>query len=424
MKKSTQKKLLTLIGCMVFMAILTIPTPAAAEDQIDQGSIYGQITLKDGSKLQGPIRWGKEEALWHDFFNSTKEENDFSVYLSGRELRELRRKNGGSGFGGFLRRMFGGLSGDSDVLPTHQFVCRFGEIKEMQMRGGDTVILTFKDGERQEVEGGSNDIEAKLHIIDREQGDITLKWDKIRAIEFMAAPQPLKGIFGKPLFGTVTTKYGNFKGYIQWDHEECLDTDKLDGDSEDGDISVEFAKIKAIEKFKRGSLVTLLSGKEIYIYGSNDVNDNNRGIIINDLNFGKIRVDWDEFDRLDFEPNPAAPPAGYDEFITPKPLSGKVFTKDGRTYSGKIVYDLDEAMDFEIISGSRDDIEYNIPLRNIDTITPAGSCCSKITLKNGKTIELEDERDVNGDNDGLLVWGDSKEPDYISWQRIKEIKLN
>ena len=36
----------------------------------DQGFIYGEITVKNGDTYQGPIRWGKEEAFWHDMFNS------------------------------------------------------------------------------------------------------------------------------------------------------------------------------------------------------------------------------------------------------------------------------------------------------------------------------------------------------------------
>ena len=283
--------------------------------------------------------------------------------------------------------------------------------------------MTFKKGDHIEVAGGSNDINARINVIDREAGELSLKWRDIRNIEFMPVPQPLAKKFGKPLFGTVETEAGSFQGYIQWDHEECLDTDKLDGEGEDGEISLEFANIKSIEKFRRGSLVKLHSGKEYYIYGTNDVNDDNRGIIINDLNLGKILVYWDEFDRVEFEENPAAPPAGYDDFVEPKPLAGKVKTRDGKSYAGRIVYDLDEAVDFEILSGEHEGIEYHIPFRNIDSIMPAGGCCSRVTLKNGTVIELEKERDVNRDNDGLLVWDDATDPVYIPWRKIKEIKM-
>ena len=120
------------------------------------------------------------------------------------------------------------------------------------------------------VSGGSNDIRADIAILDQESGEVELKWDKIRTIEFLPVPQQLKEKFGQPLYGTVSTRSGQFKGYIQWDHQECVSTDKLDGECEDEDISIEFGEIKSIEKFRSGSLVTLHSGKEYYVNGTND----------------------------------------------------------------------------------------------------------------------------------------------------------
>jgi hypothetical protein len=404
----------------VSMMIL-LPPPVNAAGHIDQGFIYGKITMKDGDVFKGPIRWGKEEAFWHDMFNSAKAGNDYSIYLSSQDMRELKRKlRREEGIGGFFKRLFGGTN-HSDNLTTHQFVCRFGEIKKMEMRGRNTVFLTLKNGEKLEVSGGSNDINAKIHVIDQEVGELTLKWKRIRMIDFMAVPQSIEKKFGEPLYGTVETKSGQFKGFIQWDHQECLDIDELDGESEDGDISIQFGKIKSIEKYKRGSLVTLHSGKEYYLDGTNDVNDDNRGIIINNLNFGKIRVEWDEFDKVEFERNTSAP-AGYDDFVEAKQLEGEITTKDGKILTGRIVYDLDETMDFEIIDGNRDDIEYEIPLRNIDKIIPLGTCCSDIFLKNGKTIQLEDKRDINRENDGLLIW-EGEDPQYIPWKKIKKIQF-
>ena len=413
------------IGLVMVWVFLSISAPLSAESNIDQGFIYGRITLTDGSTLQGPIRWGTEETFWHDMFNSSKEENEYSVYLSSKDLKEINRKSHrGSGFERFLRRVFGGFERYSDELTNHQFVCRFGELKEMKLKGRSTVILTFKDGKHLIVSGGSNDIRATITILDQESGETELKWDKIRTIEFLPVLQQLKEKFGQPLYGTVSTRSSQFKGYIQWDHQECVNTDKLDGECDDEDISIEFGEIKSIEKFRSGSLVTLHSGKEYYVHGTNDVDDDNRGIVINDLNFGKILVEWDEFDQVVFEKNPGNLPAGYDDYSEPKELIGKVRTRDGKEYAGRIVYDLDEALDFEIISGYQEDIQYEIPLRNIKTITPSGSCCSKITLKNGSTIELEEERDIDKDNDGLLVWGDAEEPTYLAWSKIKEITFN
>jgi hypothetical protein len=274
------------------MVLSAVPNPVNGESHPDQGFIYGRIHMEDGGTYEGPIRWGTEEALWHDLFNSSKNKNEFSVYLSSKELREIREKSGRRGFLGFLERIFTRRRGDD--LITHQFVCRFGELKRMEMKGRSTVRLTFKKDGHLEVTGGSNDINTRINVIDREAGELSLKWGAIRSIEFMPVPQP---------------------------------------------------------------------------------------------------------------------------------LAGKIKTKEGKSYAGRIVYDLDEAMDFEILSGEHEGIEYHIPFRNIDSIVPAGGCCSRVTLKNGTVVELEKERDVNRDNDGLLVWDDAREPVYIPWRKIKEIKM-
>ena len=391
----------------------------------DQGYIYGEITVKNGDTYQGPIRWGKEEAFWHDMFNSTKDDNEYADLIPDKDLRELkeRRDDDEGGFGNFIRELFGRSRGYSNVTTTHQFVCRFGDIKSMKMWGSDTVLLTFKNGDKTEVTGGSNDIDTKIQIIDQKAGKRTLEWENIRKIEFMPVPRALDQTFGEPLYGTVKTDSGNFKGFIQWDHEECLSTDELDGDYKNRDMSIRFGEIKAIEKQRRGSLVTLYSGKDYYLTGSNDVNDDNRGIIINDLQVGKVLVDWDEFIGVEFEKTPGTTIPGYNDFIESKTLSGTVETKDGKTFSGRMVYDIDEALDFELISGEHENIQYNLPIRNIAVIEPLRRCCSRITLKNGQSLELEDSRDVDKDNAGLLVW-EEDEPVYVPWRKVEKIKFN
>ena len=153
------------------------------------------------------------------------------------------------------------------------------------------------------------------------------------------------------------------------------------------------------------------------------MNDDNRGIIINDLQVGKVLVDWDEFIGVEFEKTPGTTIPGYNDFIESKTLSGTVETKDGKTYSGRMVYDIDEALDFELISGEHENIQYNLPIRNIAVIEPLRRCCSRITLKNGQSLELEDSRDVDKDNAGLLVW-EEDEPVYIPWRKVEKIKFN
>jgi len=59
--------------------------------------------------------------------------------------------------------------------------------------------------------------------------------------------------------------------------------------------------IKSIEKISsRTSLITLKDGRSFKLRGSNDVDRDNKGIIIVD-NRDEIVVDWEDFEMLEFD---------------------------------------------------------------------------------------------------------------------------
>ncbi len=404
-----------------FTIVLSATTISSAEG--DEGFIYGTITMDNGSTYQGVIRWGDEEAFWDDMFNSTKTENVFDDYLWDiKDIEDLedeiysqhhRRKRVY-----IWNREFWEDRWDEDYI--HQFKCRFGDIRKMKLRGRESVLLTFKDGTQMKIKGGSNDIGANLQVFDGEIGIVELKWRRIRTVEFMPTPKKLENKFGEPLYGEVETRRGSFKGFIQWDHDECLSTDVLDGDSEDGDVEIEFEHIRSIEKYRRGSLVTLKSGRELYLTGSNDVNSENRGVVVKDPHLGKVLVGWREFEKITFEDvNDSG--LAYDDFTSLKMLSGFVKTRDDKTYSGRIIYDLDEVYDLEILDGEDGRVEYLIPFRNIKRILPEQRYGSTVELRNGEELKLEDAQDIDEKNDGIVVWDKKDEVKYIPWRRVKEV---
>jgi len=387
----------------------------------DEGFIYGKITMKNDDTYQGVIRWGKEEAFWDDMFNSSKEEYALEDRLTNKELDYLedeiwdkrRRRNRGW----FWNRMDGWLT-------THQFKCRFGDLKQLEMLPGKHLRLTLKNGDQVEVSGGSNDVGATLRIMDEELGKVELKWRRIARVEFMQTPREVQDKFGSPLYGTVETRRGSFEGFIQWDHEECLSGDILNGKHDDGKMAIEFGRIKSIEKHRSGSLVILKSGREFYLRGSNDVDDDNRGIVIKELNLGKVLVEWREFKKVTFAEDVKDSGPAYNDFSEPKRLTGLVKTDDDETLSGRMIYDLDEALDLEILDGENRGIKYRIPFRNIKAIVPEGRFGATVELKNGRKLELDDSRDVDRGNDGLLVWVEDKTMRYVSWNDIRRLDLH
>ncbi len=387
--------------------------------QADEGFIYGKVTTINDDTYTGAIRWGKEEVYWFDMFNSSKPKNEFIKYLSNDDLDQL--EDGNENWRARFSKIWV-VSRNYDHDYTHSFACNFGDIKSLRITGRERVQLEMKNGEILHLEGGSNDIGEDIKVYDEEIGIITLDWSRLDKIEFMKTPSNLKYKFGSPLYGTVETSRGEFTGFLQWDHDERTGIDKLDGDTEDGKVAIEFRKIKSIEKDGRGSLVTLNSGREFFVSGTNDVDDGNRGIIVNMPGSGRVDVSWDSFRKITFKENYKNSGPGYNNYST-KHLEGTVVKIDGEKVTGRIVYDLDEAYTMEILQGDDDDeINYLIPFRDIKKVNPKNYEYTSIELRSGKKILLSDSQDVNSKNDGVLLFNSgNSDPSYIAWKDIDEI---
>jgi hypothetical protein len=395
-------------------------------DAQDESFMYGKITTVEGKSFEGPLRWGKEEVYWVDTFNGAKERNENLRYLTADQRHDLDNRYRNNDWENRFMKSFGwNWDDDNNGRPdyVHQFSCQFGEIKSIRPIGRNGAELEMRNGTRIEVDGeGYNDLEANVRVVDAEIGEITIDWDRIDKVEFLKTPSKLPTRFGTPLYGTVEAFGDQFTGYIQWDHDERLSIDKLDGDSDDGDVAIEFGKIKSIERAGGRSRVTLFSGRELVLDGSNDVGSGHRGVIVMSSDFASIDIPWSEFDKVTFVEKPATRLPGFEVFNSQKELSGTVTGYDGKTYTGKIIYDLDEAYDHELLQGKMGDYEYALPFRSISRITTNGEYQCTISLRNGKSIKLADGQDVDQRNQGILVFESGKnEPTYLPWQDVREV---
>jgi hypothetical protein len=375
------------------------------------GYIHGRVETQDGRVYEGPLRWGTEESFWDDIFNATKKHNKNLSYLDRREREEL-------GWQHWSGWDFLGINHD---FAGHVFAVRFGDMKRIDVHGGDDLSVEFRNGKSLTLGGGSNDVGAEITVADPEHGTIDLKWNRIRTIEFSDTPARLPVKLGEPLYGTVTSRKYEYTGRIQWDHDECLTIDKLDGESSHGKESIPFAEIAAIRKVRDGALVRLKSGSELHLRGTNDVNHGNRGVVVIVPRIGTIKIGWNDFEEVVFEPAPSSG-RGYSDYARGRDLVGQVVTHEGR-HAGRIVFDLDETWDFEILHGSNGDTEYLIPFRNIARIVPRGQR-SDVTLKMGWTFQLRGSQDVTRTNDGLLVFTGAAEPRYIAWRDVDDVRFD
>jgi hypothetical protein len=386
------------------------PDPSAAA-----GFIHGTVETRSGASYTGVLRWGTEEAFWDDIFHSFKEDLPYADYADQEEKE----------YDTWWERMAGTIG---EEVGAHRQVrvlaIRFGDISELRVTGSNDAVLTLKDGSELEVGGYANDAGATVTVRDAEGAEVEVPWRKIDTVTFSAAPDGFDpGVFR--LRGTVATSWGELRGFVQWDSQESVSTDVLDGDEGDRRHRLEMGEIRSIERRNsRSALVVLKDGAELVLSGTNDVNDDIRGIHIEDPRFGRVEVPWDEFDRVVFD-DPGPSGRSYDEFPAAARLTGKVTTRDGGWARGRLVFDLDEEWGWEMLDGEARELDYSIPFALVASIEPRGGTGSLVRLRTGEELVLDNSHDVDTDNDGVVVIPDGDSlPTHLPWKDIERIDFD
>ncbi len=232
-------------------------------DQTFGKKLYGTVFTRRGEEFSGFICWDKDEAFTKDI-------------LDGREDHRKRK-------------------------------IEFGQIESIERITSRAALVVLKNGSRVRLED-SNDIDSGnrgIVISDPNLGAITVDWDEFDMIEFKEPPMALTyddfdG--GKSLRGEVLTVDGEkYKGQIKWDDDEKYTWEILDGEYKRIDFDIEFGFIESIEHASsRGSLVTLKDGRTFRLRNSNDVDANNKGIIVTNGD-DEIIIDWEDFDMIKFQ---------------------------------------------------------------------------------------------------------------------------
>ena len=166
--------------------------------------------------------------------------------------------------------------------------------------------------------------------------------------------------------------------------------------------------------------VRLNSGQSLVLRGTNDVNSGNGGITVSDVGLGQVKVEWSQFDRVEFH-QPATEP-GYGLFDGGPSLRGTVTTHSGETLSGEIAWDSDEAFGWEMLNGRANGVEYQVEFNNIARIVKSGGGAI-IELRDGRTFRLHDSNDVDSGNRGVLIRHGSGVSE-VEWRDFAELTLN
>jgi hypothetical protein len=231
------------------------------------------------------------------------------------------------------------------------------------------------------------------------------------------------------LHGTVRTRQGDFTGFVQWNRNDALGSDTLDGRTADGDVRQRFDTMRSVARHSaEGSLATLVDGREILVSGTPETSRENLGIYVDDRRYGRVLVSWDAFERLDFSPATSGPV--YGDFPPGRPLAGSVTTRAGRRLAGRLVYDLDESETTETLDASARGVDYTIPFGMIATIVfrgrdERGVQRAIVTLHNGEELQLDRNGDLSEGNAGMLIFvAGGARPEYVPWTDVEQIAFD
>lgn len=370
--------------------------------------IFGEITTVENKVYKGFITWNGNKNYWIDFFEASKIGNPYSSYFKRSDGLVFRANN----------REF-------VAPPTHNFCCRFGNIKSIRPTDVNEIVLQLKNGDRLTlVKGYSSDINTHIRITTPTE-TTSIKWDHISEIHFRGADKEAIAPATNQVAGTVKSSQGIYKGLIYWNYQQRLSQDKID------QANAYLNKIKKLCVFTgtHGNhtfgLIPLVSKYESEqpVEKQEDALGQMKNIMVNMPNIGSVNVPWAQFEELTIIPVSELNLLSYNDFPSPRPIQGEVVTRSGQTFSGNLAYDLDESYEFEVLDGKNNTISYRIPFRYIRSIAPKNYKYSFITLRNNSQLSLGETCDVNQDNNGIIIFRNGQNPVYILWSEIKEINL-
>lgn len=407
----------------MFAAISCLLLIGTAQLSAESGRIYGKLYTVDKDVFEGWIRWDKNEAYWDDIIDATIE----------KDRREAERKQGKRRYKDSKEtfEIFGLKIGEGNSIfgydISSESQLQFGHIRTLTRDRDEGASITLKSGEVITFKSGS-DLGPGLREIlvsDAKEGEIYFDWNDIDHIDFMQEPsEPTDG--RERLYGRVSTRRaGEFTGWVEWDVDEVFSDDDLDGDEDGGRTrKIKFGRIASIERRSSSSAsIVLKEGKDMVLRNSNDVNSENRGVVVKSTEFGRVKVGWGDFEKVEFMTVPKADLPSYKDFDGGTRIRGTATTEDGEEFSGNIAWDNDEEFTWEHLNGEYKGVDIVIPFAIISTIEKSSQRSATVTLKSGNTYILSGSNDVNEENKGIFVIRDKNNTEQIDWYDFAKLVI-
>jgi len=408
--------------------------PGASSDRI-----WGRVVVVTGEAYEGFIRWDLNEVAWADVLDGSKDLRavEFKDWWELTHPDEVRRTR-------VIEVAGYRITWDDDDLDlpsSAESGIRFGHIR--RLIAGDRVWIELQSGLTVEMEGPGTDLgsdQRGVVVEGLDGGTRELDWEDLETVVLGEAP-PGAEARAERLFGTVTDDTGHtYTGYVAWGRDEALTTDTLTGRDATGKQAIPFGRIVTVTRTPQGARVTLSDGGELSLFGEDDVSSGGGGVLISDPALGSVEVPWRDFREVRFHAPESSTP--YGAFADAHRLRGTVETADGDELMGWILWDADEAYSWEFLDGERDGVRFDVEFGKIAamerfrrrtvgmTLGPEGAEAGtsrqdgvRVTLLDGRTLELDNSNDVDDGNKGVFVLvdgsGQSPDDEEAEWIRVR-----
>lgn len=374
--------------------------------------LWASVETVSGETYRGFLRWDRAQTGRSDLLTGTRGVS--------RENQRIWRI--ATGRGSDLPRRVVEVAGfrvswnedDPDFPSAASAGIRFGHIRELRPTGSDAATVILNSGAEIALTGGGTHIGRDIReiLVEVPGGpEVSLEWEDLARV-LLDAP-PADAVPSSPrLHGTVTDRWGNrYTGYVAWDRTLALAGDVLAGGGAAAGIRDElrFSEVALLEWGWDGMRATMVDGEVLDLPGA-AVAGRDRGVRVSDPGLGRVEVAWDDLESLRL--HPAKPGDAAPAFDGGRPLRATVSTRAGADFTGRVLWDADEEATWQVLDGERRGVRFQVEFGEIESVERLSSREARVTLRDGRTLELEGSNDVGEGNRGILVLPDGDD-DWI-----------
>lgn len=282
----------------------------------------------------------------------------------------------------------------------------------------------------------------------------------VLACAALAFDVPMLSAQADRIYAEVRTAAGQrYEGYVRWDRNEVGWYDVLDGtrdldqalvalargwddEAESRARSVEFLGVRiswnedpdgpsaAEAGIRFGHVAELLvagddrarlrlrSGEEVELFGgSTDLGTDMRELLIEDARHGLVELAWRDLDRMVFREAPAGSVSAASR------LYGIVENRSGQPFEGFLAWDLDEVLSSDVLDGRAGRTDHEIAFSEITRIERLDGSVSRVTLRDGRALDLGGTNDVGPGHRGVQVSDPALGQVSLPWREVRSVRF-